>query len=229
MREIEITIRVYNREHRAEEDRTVTAYADARFPGLAVHGPWELTDDEWRVTHVPSGLIVASLPTRAAATAALESIGNLQDWNRPQADVTPVEPGEWRWLKTGVAAVAERVKSDRGAALKAAVESGTIKAIALEAALGDFHCDKMRRAWRTRSNVTHSKWTEHARVLLGEAAALDDVWKLAAALYAACGDFSEAGQFTPAGPDAPLLENAFRPPENLPRRTAGKGPFARGV
>ena len=65
----------------------MTAYADDRFPGLAIHGPWELGTDDWRITHVPSGLIIATLPTRAAATAALELIGKLQDWNRPQAEV----------------------------------------------------------------------------------------------------------------------------------------------
>jgi len=185
MRETEITILVYNRERRAEEQRAVTAYADDRFPGLAVHGPWELTDDEWRVTHVPSGLIVASLPTRAAATAALEMIGKLQDWNRPQADVVPTEPGQWRWLKTSIAAAVERVKSDRAAALTAAVGTAKIKAAALEAVLGDFRCQKMRRAWRNRSNCTHGGWTARARKLLGEDAGLEAVWRLAAALYAA--------------------------------------------
>jgi|GEM_PF-4254462 len=87
MKETEITIRVYNRERCAEEERTMTAYADGRFPGLAIHGPWELDSDDWRITHVPSGLIIAALPTRAAATAALPIIGQIQDWNRPQEEV----------------------------------------------------------------------------------------------------------------------------------------------
>ena len=87
MKETTITIRVYNRERQAEVEHPMTAYADDRFPGLAIHGPWELGSDDWRITHVPSGLIVATLPTRAAATAALEIIGPLQDWNRPQAEV----------------------------------------------------------------------------------------------------------------------------------------------
>jgi len=199
MKRTEITIRVCNRERRAEEGRTVTAYADDRFPGLAIHGPWELTDDEWRVTHVPSGLIVASLPTRAAATAALEMIGTLQDWNRPLPEVAAHgEPGKARWLKPSVAAAVERVNSDRAAALKAAVETGTIKAAALEAALGNFHCRNMRRAWRNRSPVTHGDWSAPARKLLGEAADLADVGKLAAVLYAAASDFSPGGLFAPA-------------------------------
>ena len=197
MKETTITIRTYNRERQAEQEHPVTAYADDRFPGLAIHGPWEIGSDDWRITHVPSGLIIATLPTRAAVTAALEMIGKLQDWNRPQADVTPAAPGEWRWLKTSIAAAVERVNSDRAAALKAAVESGTIKGTSLEAALGDFRCDKMRRAWRTRSPVTHGKWAERARKLLGAAADLSAVGHLAAALYAAASDFSRNGNFRP--------------------------------
>ena len=42
MRDIEITIRVYNQDRHTEENHPVTAYADDRFPGLAIHGPWEL-------------------------------------------------------------------------------------------------------------------------------------------------------------------------------------------
>ena len=61
MKETEITIRVYNQDRHAEEERTVTAYADDRFPGLAIHGPWELGSDDWRITHVPSGLIYRHL------------------------------------------------------------------------------------------------------------------------------------------------------------------------
>ena len=92
----------------------------------------------------------------------------------------------------------ERVNSDRAAALKAAVESGTIKGTTLEAALGDFRCDKMGRAWRTRSPVTHGEWTEPARKLLGTAADLAAVGHLAAALYAAASDYSHNGNFRPA-------------------------------
>jgi len=199
MKETEITIRVYNRERRAEEERNVTAYTAARFPGLAIHGPWELDSDDWRITHVLSGLIIAALPTRAAATAALPIIGQIQDWNRPRAEVAAHgEPGKARWVKAAVAAAVERVNGDRAAALKAAVESGTIKGTSLEAALGDFHCDKMRRAWRTRSPVTHGKWAERARKLLGAAADLSAVGHLAAALYAAASDFNRNGNFHPA-------------------------------
>ena len=96
-------------------------------------------------------------------------------------------------MRGRIAAAVERVNSDRAAALKAAVESGTIKGTSLEAALGDFHCDKMRRAWRTRSPVTHGDWAEPARKLLGDAADLAAVGKLAAALYAAASDFSPGG------------------------------------
>jgi len=199
MKETTVTIRTYNRERHAEQEHPVTAYADDRFPGLAIHGPWELGSDDWRITHVPSGLIVATLPTRAAATTALEMIGKLQDWNRPQEDVAGYgEKGKARWLRTSIAAAVERVNSDRAAALKAAVESGTIKGTSLEAALGDFRCDKMRRAWRSRSPVTHSDWAARTRKLLGDTADLAAVGHLAAALYAAASDFSRNGNFRPA-------------------------------
>ncbi len=198
MKETTINIRTYNPERCTQEERCVPGFTDPRFPGLAVHGAWELTDHEWRVTHIPSGLIVATLPTRAAATAALGMIGALQDWNRPQADVIPVESGERAWLKVNIATIVQEVKRERSAALKAAVESGTIKAVALEAALGGFRCQKMRRAWRTRSNCTHGDWTDKARKLLGKDAGLDAVWHLAAALYAAASEFSPGGLLTPA-------------------------------
>lgn len=198
MKEISITIRTYNRERRAEQEHPVTAYADERYPGLAIHGPWALGENDWRITHVPSGLAIAVLPTRAAATAALPIIAKLQDWNRPLPEVAAHgEPGQQRWLKATIAAAVERVNRDRAAALETAVESGTIKAAALEAALGDFRCERMRRAWRTRSPVTHGNWTGKARKLLGEAAGREDVGKLAAALYAAASDFSPGGNFTP--------------------------------
>lgn len=199
MKEVTITIRTYNRERCAEQEHPVTAYADDRYPGLAIHGPWALGENDWRITHVPSGLAVALLPTRAAATAALPIISKLQDWNRPLPEVAAHgEPGQQRWLKAAVAAAVERVNSDRATALKAAVETGTIKTIALEAALGDFPCRNMRRAWRNRSPVTHGDWSTPARKLLGEAADLADVGKLAAALYAAASDFSPGGLFAPA-------------------------------
>jgi len=198
MKEITITIRTYNRARHTQEEHSVTAYADDRFPGLAIHGPWELGNDDWRVTHVPSGLATALLPTRAAATAALPLIGKLQNWNRPQEEVAGYgDKGMTRWLRVNLAAIVEHVKNDRAAALTTAVESGTIKAVALEAALGDFHCDRMRRAWRSRSPVTNGNWSKPARKLLGKDAGLDDVGKLAAALYAAASDFSPGGLFTP--------------------------------
>jgi hypothetical protein len=229
MKEIDIIIRVHNRERHAEEERAVTAYAYGRFPGLAIHGPWELGTDDWRITHVASGLIVAILPTRAAATAALQLIGPLQDWSRPQAEVVPAEPGQWRWLKTSIAAAVERVNSDRAAALTAAIESGAIKGTALEAALGDFRCDKMGRAWRSRSPATHGDWAARARKLLGNAADLAAVGQLAAALYAAASDFSHNGNFRPAALEPhtwKLLSGRLRTYRaNLPDKALSRGTY----
>jgi hypothetical protein len=229
MKETTITIRTYNRERFTEEENPVTAYADDRFLGLAIHGPWELGNDDWRITHVPSGLIIATLPTRAAATAALEMIGKLQDWNRPQAEVVPAEPGQWRWLKTSIAAAVERVNSDRAAALTAAVESGRIKGTALEAALGDFRCNKMGRAWHTRSPVTHGNWATRARKLLGDAADLAAVGHLAAALYAAASDYSPNGNFCPAALEPhtwKLISGRLRAYRvNLPEKALSRGEY----
>jgi len=200
MKEITITIKTTHSDKcRAIDEHSITAYADDRFPGLAIHAPWDFFADTWRVTHVSSGLAVAIVPTRAAATAALELIGKIQDWTRPQEEVAAHgEPGKLRWQKASVAAAVERVNSDRAAALETAVESGTIKAAALEAALGDFRCRNMRRAWRNRSPVTHGDWSVPARKLLGDAADLADVGKLAATLYVAASEFSPGGLFAPA-------------------------------
>jgi len=196
MKETEITIRTYNRERCVQEERSIFAYTDARFPGLAIHGPWELGIDDWRITHVPSGLIIATLPTRAAATAALEMIGRLQNWDRPQEEVAGYgDKGMTRWLRVNIAAAVEKIKNDRAAALKAAVKSGTINAAALEATLGDFRCDRMRRAWRNRSPVTNGDWSKPARNLLGKDAGLEAIGRLAAALYAAASEFSPGGKF----------------------------------
>ncbi len=196
MKETTITIRTYNRERGTQEEHPVTAYADPRFPGLAIHGPWELGNDDWRVTHVPSGLAIALLPTRAAATAELEIIGRLQNWDRPQEVVAGYgDKGMTRWLRVNIAAAVEKVKNDRTTALKAAVETGTVNAAALEAALGELHFDKMCRTWRNRSPVTHGGWSKPARELLGKDAGLEVVGHLAAALYAAASEFSPGGKF----------------------------------
>ena len=65
-----------------------------------------------------------------------------------------------------------------------------IDAATIKAAFAGFTGEKMLRAWRNRSPVTCSYWTFRARTLLGAAASLTDVWKLAAALYAACSEFT---------------------------------------
>ena len=117
MKETEITIRIYNQDRHAEEEHPVTAYADDRFPGLAIHGPWELGNDDWRVNACAERPIYRPLPTRAAATAALPIIGQ----------ATGLEPaasgsgrlrgkGKARWLRISIAAAVEQVNSDRAAA-----------------------------------------------------------------------------------------------------------------
>ena len=67
------------------------------------------------------------------------------------------------------------------------IDSRKVTADTLQAALGDFCCAKMLRAWRNRSPVTQSYWAARAGVLL-PAACLPDRGGLAAALYVACGE-----------------------------------------
>ena len=67
------------------------------------------------------------------------------------------------------------------------IDTRKLTADALQAALGDFCCAKMLRAWRNRSPVTQSYWAARAGALL-PAASLPDRWRLAAALYVACGE-----------------------------------------
>ena len=77
--------------------------------------------------------------------------------------------------------------------------------------------------------MTHGKWTEPARKLLGTAADLSAVGHLAAALYAAASDFSRNGNFRPAAlePHAwKLLSGRLR---TYRAESAGEGPFSRAV
>jgi hypothetical protein len=53
----------------------------------------------------------------------------------------------------------------------------------------------MRRAWRSRSPVTHGDWSKPARELLGNDAGLEAAGHLAVALYAAASEFSPGGKF----------------------------------
>lgn len=57
----------------------------------------------------------------------------------------------------------------------------------LQTELGNVTCDKMRRAWRNRSNITQWQWVAYARKLQGTDANLPRIWKIAACLYVACG------------------------------------------
>ena len=231
MKEITITIRTYNRERHAEEEHPVTAYADDRFPGLAIHGPWELGNDDWRVTHVPSGLAIALLPTRAAATAALPLIGKLQNWNRPQEEVAGYgDKGMTRWLRVNLAAIVEHVKQrpgrrpdgrrrkrhDQGRRLR-----GRPGGLPLRQDAPGMAQPVPRDPWRLDRSRPASCW--------GTMPALTMLGKLAAALYAAASDFSPGGNFRRSGVDAAHLETAFRPPADLPGGVAREGPFARAV
>ena len=67
-----------------------------------------------------------------------------------------------------------------------------MKADELQALFAGFVCDKMARAWRNRSLITQGWWLNIARTMLGAGAEEDAVWKRAAALYTACGEYTPA-------------------------------------
>ena len=93
--------------------RTVAAFTDKRCPGLAIHAAWESNVHEWRVSHVASGLVVASVLTKTDAQAAMLEIGAIQDWTRPLAEVAAHgEPGQMRWLKATIAAIVKRYRGE---------------------------------------------------------------------------------------------------------------------
>jgi hypothetical protein len=110
-RRVELTIPIANGPGDVEQ-RTVTAWVDKRYPGLAIQQAWELLPVErWEITHVASGRIIASLPSEAMARAALAPLSKLLDWTRPAEAIVPVEPGEWRWLKQSIAQIVEHIKA----------------------------------------------------------------------------------------------------------------------
>ena len=226
MKEVTVTIKTTLNAKGGIDEHEITAYVDSRFPGLAIHPAWDFFVDDWRVTHIKSGMVVASLPTRAAATAALQQIGRLQNWDRPQEEVAALgEQREARWLRTSVYGIVERIKSDRQAALG----TGAIDAASTEPALEKCPCDKMRRAWRSRSPVTQSKWAEAAALLLPESATDEEKSKLAAALYAAASDFSPGGKFRPAALNLQewkqLAKRAREYLADLPEKALSRGQY----
>ena len=114
LRRVELTIPVAN-ELGDVAQRTVTAWVDKRYPDLAIQEAWELLPvEQWEVTHVASGRIVARLPSEATARAALAPLSKLLDWTQPAEAIVPAEPGEWRWLKQRIAMIVERIKAEHG-------------------------------------------------------------------------------------------------------------------
>ena len=95
-------------------ERTVTAYTDWRYPGLAVHKAWSLGSDAWEVTHIQSGLRIASLPSKAAAIRVLPLLSKFLDWSQRATDIVPAEPGEYRWLKTAIESIVKVARKPRG-------------------------------------------------------------------------------------------------------------------
>jgi len=94
----------------------------------------------------------------------------------------------------------------------------------LQAAFAGFTCDKMLRAWRNRSPVTHDKW--HARAALLR----ENGSHLAAALYVACGELCNADGTFDAGewPPAHWQYVAARLPDllhNAPDKALSRGEY----
>ena len=107
LRRIDLTIYVNGESGPVE--RGTTAWVDKRYPGLAIHDAYELPVKDWRVTHIASGMVVATLPTEDAARAALEPLSKLADWTQPKEAVIPADPHEWRYLKVCINSVVTHV------------------------------------------------------------------------------------------------------------------------
>jgi hypothetical protein len=86
------------------------------------------------------------------------------------------------------------------------IDTRKIDASDLFTTLRDFHCVRMRRAWRNRSPVTQAQWYRRAATLLPTAASGEDTQHLAAALYVACGELCKPPDiFVPEYMDWPQL------------------------
>ena len=72
------------------------------------------------MTHIASGMVVATLPTEDAVRAALEPLSKLADWTQPKEVVIPADPREWHYLKTCINSIVthitDRINQQRTAA-----------------------------------------------------------------------------------------------------------------
>ena len=90
-----IDLTIYVNGQSGPVERGTTAWVDKRYPGLAIHDAYECPLRIGDVTHIASGMVVATLPTEDAARAALEPLSKLADWTQPKEVVIPADPHEW--------------------------------------------------------------------------------------------------------------------------------------
>jgi len=113
-----VTVLCAESEHKAGivgRQRDIAGFANPAVPGLAIH-PSVVEGAGWAITHVASGLVVASVGSKAKAARALPALGKLLDWNRPAHEIIPAEPGEWRYLKQRIHLIAGTPEQSRPAA-----------------------------------------------------------------------------------------------------------------
>ena len=73
-----IDLTIYVNGESGPVERGTTAWVDKRYPGLAIHDAYELPVKDWRMTHIASGMVVATLPTEDAARPPLNPLTNWQ-------------------------------------------------------------------------------------------------------------------------------------------------------
>ena len=61
------------------------------------------------MAQVNSGQLIARLPSKAAAQAALEPLSKLLDWHQPAWAIVPANPGELRFLRTSIMAIVAQI------------------------------------------------------------------------------------------------------------------------
>ncbi len=91
-------------------NREVAAWVDNRYPALAIQETCDLeSPGAWDVAQVNSGQLIARLPSKAAAQAALEPLSKLLDWHQPAWAIVPANPGELRFLRTSIMAIVAQI------------------------------------------------------------------------------------------------------------------------
>lgn len=95
MKEEKVTILARTDRYRKELSiRTIDAYVDPSFPGLAVHRGIEYAHDLWYVTHLKSGYSIHSLPfdKRKQAVLYATEAAKVADWTQDAKAILDQHP-----------------------------------------------------------------------------------------------------------------------------------------